>query len=170
VTTTKAEKSKTGFSPFLVLGHAVNDTSANLFTGMLPASTSVYGLSYLLAGLVAAVFNFTSSILQPLFGRGFASDVLASEMREHRVDCEKFSVLLLADLEGLIHRQHLVVAVVDAGAEYPFEDFLRLKLYRLSHLVDPPSRECSFGINEQYFLFETSILLGYLGCDAKFHA
>jgi FSR family fosmidomycin resistance protein-like MFS transporter len=71
VTETKAEKSKTGFSPFLVLGHAVNDTSANLFTGMLPAFTSLFGLSYLLAGLVAMVFNITSSIMQPLFGRWF---------------------------------------------------------------------------------------------------
>jgi len=71
VTETKAAKSKTGFSPFLVLGHAVNDTSANLFTGLLPVFTSLFGLSYLLAGLVAMVFNITSSIMQPLFGRWF---------------------------------------------------------------------------------------------------
>jgi FSR family fosmidomycin resistance protein-like MFS transporter len=71
VTETKAAKSKTGFSPFLVLGHAVNDTSGNLFTGLLPAFTSLFGLSYLLAGLVAMVFNITSSIMQPLFGRWF---------------------------------------------------------------------------------------------------
>lgn len=71
VTATKAAKSKMGFSPFLVLGHAVNDTSANLLSGLLPALTSLYGLSYLLAGVVAMVFNFTSSILQPLFGRWF---------------------------------------------------------------------------------------------------
>jgi FSR family fosmidomycin resistance protein-like MFS transporter len=67
----KAAKSKMGFSPFLVLGHAVNDTSANLFTGLLPVFTSLFGLSYLLAGLVAMVFNITSSIMQPLFGRWF---------------------------------------------------------------------------------------------------
>lgn len=71
MTTTKATKSKTGFSPFLVLGHLVNDTSANLLTGLLPALTSLYGLSYLLAGVVAMVFNMTSSILQPLLGRWF---------------------------------------------------------------------------------------------------
>jgi FSR family fosmidomycin resistance protein-like MFS transporter len=71
VAETKASKSKTGFSPFLVVGHGVNDTSSNLFTGMLPEFTSLFGLSYLLAGLVAMVFNITSSILQPLFGRWF---------------------------------------------------------------------------------------------------
>ena len=68
---TKAAKSKTGFSPFLVLGHSVNDISANLFTGLLPAFTSLFGLSYLLVGFVAMVFNITSSIVQPLFGRWF---------------------------------------------------------------------------------------------------
>jgi len=71
VTATKAAKSKTGFSPFLVLGHAVNDTSANLLSGLLPAFTVVYGLSYLLAGVVAMVFSITSSIVQPLLGRWF---------------------------------------------------------------------------------------------------
>ena len=71
MTETKATKSKTGFSPFLVVGHGVNDTSANLFTGMLPAFTSLFGLSYLLAGLVAMIFNITSCIMQPLFGRWF---------------------------------------------------------------------------------------------------
>ena len=71
MTTTNAAKSKTGFSPFLVLGHAVNDTSSSLLVGLLPALTSLYGLSYLLAGVVAMVFNFTSSILQPLLGRWF---------------------------------------------------------------------------------------------------
>jgi FSR family fosmidomycin resistance protein-like MFS transporter len=71
VTETKAAKSKTGFSPFLVLGHAVNDTSGNLFTGLLPVFTSLFSLSYLLAGLVAMVFNITSSIMQPLLGRWF---------------------------------------------------------------------------------------------------
>ena len=71
MTATKAAKSKTGFSPFLVLGHAVNDTSANLLSGLLPAFTVVYGLSYLLAGVVAMVFSITSSIVQPLLGRWF---------------------------------------------------------------------------------------------------
>ena len=71
MTETKAAKSKTGFSPFLVLGHAVNDTSANLFTGFLPVFTGLFGLSYLLAGLVAMVFSITSSIMQPFLGRWF---------------------------------------------------------------------------------------------------
>jgi FSR family fosmidomycin resistance protein-like MFS transporter len=71
VTGGKPAKSRTGFSAFLVLGHAVNDTSANLFTGLLPAFTTLFGLSYLLAGLVAMVFNITLSITQPLFGRWF---------------------------------------------------------------------------------------------------
>jgi FSR family fosmidomycin resistance protein-like MFS transporter len=71
VTDRRAARSRTGFSSFLVLGHAVNDTSSNLFTGLLPALTRVFGLSYLLAGLVAMVFNITSSIMQPLFGSWF---------------------------------------------------------------------------------------------------
>ena len=71
MTETRTGKSKTGFSPLLVLGHAVNDTSANLYTGLLPAFTSLFGLSYLLAGLVAMVFNITSSFIQPLLGRWF---------------------------------------------------------------------------------------------------
>ena len=71
MTTTEAAKSKMSFSRFLVLGHLVNDTSGNLLTGLLPALTSLYGLSYLLAGLVAMVFNITSSILQPLLGHWF---------------------------------------------------------------------------------------------------
>ena len=68
---TKTAKLKTGISPFLVLGHTINDISANLYTGMLPVFASLFGLSYLLAGLVAMVFNITSSIVQPLFGRWF---------------------------------------------------------------------------------------------------
>jgi len=60
-----------GFSPSLVLGHLVNDTSSNLLSGLLPAFTALYGLSYLLAGVVAMTFNFTSSIVQPLLGRWF---------------------------------------------------------------------------------------------------
>jgi FSR family fosmidomycin resistance protein-like MFS transporter len=71
VTASKTTGSKTGFSPFLVLGHLVNDASSNLLTGLLPAFTGLFGLSYLLAGLVAMVFNTTSSILQPLLGRWF---------------------------------------------------------------------------------------------------
>jgi FSR family fosmidomycin resistance protein-like MFS transporter len=67
----EAFSSKTSFSPLLVIGHMVNDTSSNLLSGLLPVLTMFFGLSYLLAGLVATVFNLTSSILQPLFGRWF---------------------------------------------------------------------------------------------------
>jgi FSR family fosmidomycin resistance protein-like MFS transporter len=63
--------SKTGFSPLLILGHAVNDTFSNLLSGLLPVLTIAFSLSYLLAGLTAMVFNMTSSILQPLLGRWF---------------------------------------------------------------------------------------------------
>ena len=68
---TESRTTKPGFAPFLVLGHLVNDTSANLLSGLLPALASVYGLSYLLAGVLAMVFNITSSILQPFVGRWF---------------------------------------------------------------------------------------------------
>jgi FSR family fosmidomycin resistance protein-like MFS transporter len=44
---------------------------ANLLSGLLPVLTILFGLSYLLAGVVAMVYNVTSSILQPLLGRWF---------------------------------------------------------------------------------------------------
>jgi FSR family fosmidomycin resistance protein-like MFS transporter len=62
---------KFGFSSSLVLGHVVNDTSSNSLSGLLPVLIASYGLSYLLAGVVATVFNITSSILQPLLGHWF---------------------------------------------------------------------------------------------------
>jgi FSR family fosmidomycin resistance protein-like MFS transporter len=49
----------------------VNDTFSNLISGLLPVLTTFFDLSYLLAGLVAMVFNLTSSVLQPLLGRWF---------------------------------------------------------------------------------------------------
>jgi len=55
----------------LVAGHAVNDLSANFISGLLPVLTTVFSLSYLLAGGIAMVFNLTSSLLQPLMGRWF---------------------------------------------------------------------------------------------------
>jgi FSR family fosmidomycin resistance protein-like MFS transporter len=66
-----AVHSKTNFSPLLALGHIANDTFGNLLSGLLPVLTIFYNLSYLLAGGIAMVFNVTSSILQPLFGRWF---------------------------------------------------------------------------------------------------
>jgi FSR family fosmidomycin resistance protein-like MFS transporter len=59
------------FSPFLVLGHTINDMFSNLLSGLLPVLTIAFSLSYLLAGLVAMVNSITSSILQPLLGRWF---------------------------------------------------------------------------------------------------
>jgi FSR family fosmidomycin resistance protein-like MFS transporter len=71
LSTSEAFQSKTSFSPLLVIGHTVNDTFSNLLSGLLPVLTAFFDLSYLLAGLVAMVFNLTSSILQPLLGRWF---------------------------------------------------------------------------------------------------
>jgi len=59
------------FSPFLVVGHTINDMFSNLLSGLLPVLTVAFGLSYMLAGLVAMVNSITSSILQPLVGRWF---------------------------------------------------------------------------------------------------
>jgi FSR family fosmidomycin resistance protein-like MFS transporter len=44
---------------------------SNLLSGLLPIFTSLFDLSYMLAGLVAMVFSVTSSLLQPLLGRWF---------------------------------------------------------------------------------------------------
>jgi FSR family fosmidomycin resistance protein-like MFS transporter len=62
---------KASFSPRLVICHAVNDMFSYSLSGLLPPLMSFFDLSYLLAGLVAMVFNVTSSILQPLIGRWF---------------------------------------------------------------------------------------------------
>jgi FSR family fosmidomycin resistance protein-like MFS transporter len=62
---------KRAFSPLLVVGHTVNDTFSNMLSGLLPILIIFFDLSYLLAGLIATVFNITSSILQPLLGRWF---------------------------------------------------------------------------------------------------
>lgn len=67
----KADKRAARFSRFLVLGHAVNDTSTNSLPGFLPAVTAQYGLSYFLAGALAMVAQVTSSILQPLLGHWY---------------------------------------------------------------------------------------------------
>ena len=67
----KTGKSRATFSPLLTIGHAVNDTYGNMLSGLLPVLTVVFSLSYLLAGVVAMVYNITSSILQPLLGRWF---------------------------------------------------------------------------------------------------
>jgi FSR family fosmidomycin resistance protein-like MFS transporter len=55
----------------LVASHAINDLSSNFISGLLPVLTTVFSLSYLLAGGIAMVFNITSSLLQPLTGRWF---------------------------------------------------------------------------------------------------
>jgi len=58
-------------SSIISLGHVVNDLYSNSISGLLPIITPLFGLSYLLAGVVATVFNVTSSILQPVFGHWF---------------------------------------------------------------------------------------------------
>jgi FSR family fosmidomycin resistance protein-like MFS transporter len=59
------------FQPLLMLGHLVNDMFSFLISGLLPVFTVIFGLSYLFAGVIAMVFNLTSCILQPFFGRWF---------------------------------------------------------------------------------------------------
>ncbi len=49
----------------------MNDMFTNLLSGLLPVLMVAFGLSYLLAGLVAMVNYITSSLMQPLFGRWF---------------------------------------------------------------------------------------------------
>ncbi len=71
VATMERSKSKPRSVLFLYLGHIVNDTSSNTLSGLLPVLTSLFGLSYLLAGIVVLVSNVTSSILQPFFGYVF---------------------------------------------------------------------------------------------------
>ena len=62
---------KSSYSPLLVLGHTVNDMYSNLLSGVLPLLILTFGLSYMLAGLAALVFNAFSSVLQPFLGRWF---------------------------------------------------------------------------------------------------
>ena len=61
-------------------------------------------------------------------GQGFASNPLASEMGEDRVNYQNLDVLFLADLGCMIHCQYLVVAVIDAATDDAFKDLVRLKL------------------------------------------
>ena len=67
----EAIRSRTSYSPLLVLGHIVNDMFANLLAGLLPVLIIAFGLSYLLAGFVATVYWVTSSVIQPFLGRWF---------------------------------------------------------------------------------------------------
>jgi FSR family fosmidomycin resistance protein-like MFS transporter len=62
---------KFSHSSLLGLGHGVNDLFSNSLSGLLPLITIRFGLSYLLAGVVAMVLNVTSSVMQPLFGHWF---------------------------------------------------------------------------------------------------
>lgn len=68
---TKSTQAKPSYSPLLVLGHTVNDMYSNLLAGLLPLLILAFGLSYMLAGLAALVFNAFSSVLQPFLGRWF---------------------------------------------------------------------------------------------------
>jgi len=68
---TKPTQAKPSYSPLLVLGHTVNDMYSNLLAGLLPVLILAFGLSYMLAGLAALVFNACSSVMQPFLGRWF---------------------------------------------------------------------------------------------------
>ena len=68
---TQSIQIKRSYPPLLVLGHTVNDMYSNLLAGLLPLLILTFGLSYMLAGLAALVFNATSSVLQPILGRWF---------------------------------------------------------------------------------------------------
>lgn len=63
--------SRRSFPPFLVLGHLVNDMLSFMISGLLPVFMVLFNLSYFLAGVIAMVFNITSSLVQPLLGRWF---------------------------------------------------------------------------------------------------
>ncbi|HUK27179.1 MAG TPA: MFS transporter [Candidatus Acidoferrales bacterium] len=67
----KPTQAKPSYSPLLVFGHTVNDVYSNLLAGLLPILILTFGLSYMLAGLAALVFNAFSSVLQPFIGRWF---------------------------------------------------------------------------------------------------
>jgi len=67
----KSTQVQPSYSPLLVLGHTVNDMYSNLLAGLLPLLILTFGLSYMLAGLAALVFNAFSSVLQPFLGRWF---------------------------------------------------------------------------------------------------
>ena len=67
----KSTQAQPSYSPLLVLGHTVNDMYSNLLAGLLPLLILTFGLSYMLAGLAALVFNAFSSVMQPFLGRWF---------------------------------------------------------------------------------------------------
>lgn len=55
----------------LASGHFVNDMYFSIVPPLLPLITSLYGLSYALAGLVVASYQIVSSVTQPVFGYVF---------------------------------------------------------------------------------------------------
>jgi FSR family fosmidomycin resistance protein-like MFS transporter len=52
----------------LSLGHLAADINQGVLPILLPRLFTEYGLSYTLAGTIMMVFNFSSSLIQPLFG------------------------------------------------------------------------------------------------------
>ncbi|HWU40695.1 MAG TPA: MFS transporter, partial [Candidatus Acidoferrum sp.] len=52
----------------MVLGHTVVDISQNVLPVILPLWHARFGLNYAQVGLVAALLNLSSSIIQPVFG------------------------------------------------------------------------------------------------------
>lgn len=69
--TDKLRTLRTSIPTSLILGHATVDTYMNLLSGLLPVLTVAYGLSYLLAGILAMIANLSSSLVQPALGRWF---------------------------------------------------------------------------------------------------
>jgi len=52
----------------MVLGHTVVDISQNILPVILPLLHGRFGLNYAQVGLVAALLNLSSSVIQPVFG------------------------------------------------------------------------------------------------------
>jgi len=59
----------------------------------------------------------------------------------------------LADLECMVDREDLVVAVVDAAVDDSVKDLLGVQLHGRGHLVDPLGGEGSFSVYEEDFAF-----------------
>jgi len=75
----------------------------------------------------------------------------------------------LAHFEGVVDTEDLVVTVVDAAVDYPFQDFLWIVTGGLCYLVDSLWCEGSFCIDEEYFSVESSFLFGELCSDTGGH-
>ena len=66
----------------------------------------------------------------------------------------------MADFEGVVNAEDLMITVVDAAVDYAFKDFLGIMAGSLRYLVDSLGCECSFCVDEEYFSVESSLFLG----------